>query len=61
MGDPRRIGEILDLAAPADLPEMLRAVNLFALAGTMSDADAQSWRDAILMRFLQISDDEVRA
>jgi hypothetical protein len=61
MSDESRIREILDLVKPEEITEMLRAVNLFAQAGTMSDAEAQAWRDAILMRFLQVSDEEIRA
>jgi hypothetical protein len=61
MSNPRRMREILDLVRPQDITEMLRAVNVFAQAGTMSDAEAQAWRDAILMRFLQVSDEDIRA
>jgi len=61
MTDPDRIREILDEAQPADIPELLRAVNLFAHSGTMSPEDAEAWRDAILLRFLEISAEDVQA
>ena len=61
MTDPDRIRVILEEAKPSDIPEMLRAVNLFAISGTMSTADAEAWRDAILLRFLEISDPDVHA
>lgn len=61
MRDPGRIREIVELASPGDIPEMLRAVNLFTHAGTMTEADAEAWREAILYRFLEISDEDVHA
>ena len=61
MTDPNRIRVILNEAKPSDIPEMLRAVNLFAVSGTMSAEDAEAWRDAILLRFLEISDPDIQA
>ena len=61
MSDPSHIQQIVDSAHPAEIPDMLRAVNLFAQAGTMDEREAQAWRDEILLRYLRISDDEAHA